>query len=66
MLNRILGIFRNPTAAELKAKQLYETEANLLSHTTHLEYYSATVPMLRQRIERLKTELNESTRSDQK
>lgn len=51
-------MFGNPTALQLRVKQLHETEVSLLEHQSHLEYHKATVPMMRRRIERLKAERN--------
>ena len=58
------SMFGNPTALQLKVKQLRETEVSLLEHQSHLEYYKATVPMMKRRIERLKAEINTDTEKE--
>lgn len=64
MFNWWRSVFGTPTALQLKVKQLHETEVNLLTHQSHLEYYEATVPMMKRRIERLKAEINAGTEKE--
>lgn len=55
----IRSLYRTPAARELKVRQLYESEVDLIEHQTNLEFYTATTKMLKERIERLRREIQE-------
>ena len=64
--SKIRELFCNPSALQLKSRQLYEAEVSLLEHQTQLEYYEATVPMLKKRIKRLQEEISSVQKETEK
>ena len=54
-----MNLFRQPTAEELARRQLAEARINLLEHQRLAEYHSAIESMLKARIKRLESDIDD-------
>jgi hypothetical protein len=58
LIQKLLDFVTDYSPEREKQKRLTQAELDLVENECALEYYSASVPMLKARVERLRAELN--------